>query len=331
MAAPLRPAASALGRLLLRARAGAPAGGRSQRRRGFAAWSDGQYQHFRGRGPGLRTARGPAVALVGGGVAAASGLYYVTHLEMVPFSKRRHFIVTSVRQERQMGDHTYRQVLQQHRGRVLPAGHPAARAVARVGQRLAREAGDLAAWGGQVEHMRGLRWTFTVIDSPELNAFVLPGGHVCVFTGLLKLFRTDDELATIVAHEVAHVVARHGAEKVSTGQAVAFAKLLLYSLFDFSFGPVFSLALELPNSRTMELEADALGLQLMAKACFNPRVAPGVFERLGEANRGARPPEYLSTHPSDQGRSAALRRQLPEALWVYEAAGCEGLAAFFRR
>ena len=81
----------------------------------------------------------------------------------------------------------------------------------------------------------------------------------------------------------------------------------------------------------MELEADALGLQLMAKACFNPRVAPGVFERLGEANRGARPPEYLSTHPSDRGRSEALRRQLPEALWVYEAAGCEGLAAFFRR
>ncbi len=234
-----------------------------------------------------------------------------------------------------MGHRAFAQVLQQYRGRVLPPGHPAARAVSRVGRRIATRASELGGLGvpGQVAHLGGLDWTFTVIDSPEVNAFVLPGGHVCVFSGLLGLFRSDEELAAVIGHEVAHVVARHGAEKASSKMALGAAQLALLALFDMTqlLSAALLLGVELPHSRAMENEADAIGLQLMAGACYDPQEAPGAFARLGQVGGGARPPTYLSTHPAPADRSERLQQLLPAARRVFEDAGCEAYGTAFRQ
>lgn len=300
------------------------------------AWTDARgVEHFDSRGPGLRGPTGRLLLWLGGAAGVGSGAVWLMHREEVPFTGRRHLVLLSPRQEREMGANAFAQVLKQYRGRVLPPGHPASRAVRRVGRRIAARATELAGLGvpGQLAHLRGIEWTFTVIDSPEVNAFVLPGGHVCVFSGLLGLFRSDEELAAVLGHEVAHVLARHGAEKASTQMALGAFQLALLSLFDLTqmLSAALLLGVELPHSRSMENEADAIGLQLMAGACYDPQEAPGAFARLGKVSGGARPPAYLSTHPAPADRSERLRQLLPKARRVFEDAGCEAYGSTFRQ
>ena len=156
---------------------------------------------------------------------------------------------------------------------------------------------------------------------------------MCVFSGLLGLFRSDEELAAVLGHEVAHVLARHGAEKASTQMALGAFQLALLSLFDLTqmLSAALLLGVELPHSRSMENEADAIGLQLMAGACYDPQEAPGAFARLGKVRGGARPPAYLSTHPAPADRSERLRQLLPKARRVFEDAGCEAYGSTFRQ
>lgn len=169
-----------------------------------------------------------------------------------------------------------------------------------------------------MDHMNKLRWEFSVIDSPEVNAFVLPGGKVCVYTGLLRILQTDEELAMVLAHEVGHIVARHNAEKMSTGMAMTAVRVAAIGMLgtDIAASPLL-LGFELPFSRECEREADAIGLQLMAKACFDPSQGPDVFRKISKGQ--PRVPTYLSTHPSGKERVANLKQQLDEAMYQYDA------------
>ena len=153
----------------------------------------------------------------------------------------------------------------------------------RVGERLLEAALDPALGLSRLKHIASIKeWSFVVIDSPQCNAFCLPGGYICVFSGLLRLLPDDDELATVLAHEIAHVVARHSAEKVSTSVAGALVSFALsVVLGGGSWNKTVSLGLELPFSRRIESEADAIGLAIMARACYNPTAAPRVFQKLG--------------------------------------------------
>ena len=218
-------------------------------------------------------------------------------------------------QELSLGDTTYREILSEHPASTDQA---AIRMVNRVGQRLAAVADE-----------PDFQWEFRVIASDDQNAFCLPGGKVGVYEGLLPLCHNEAELAVVIAHEVAHALARHGGERMSHENAVNvvgdFVKYFSKSREEATqkrihqaYGVASKYGVVLPYSRTHESEADSIGLTLMAKAGYDPSVAPGFWERFANV-AGPKPPEFFSTHPSDLKRAEQLREQLEEAMVLYDA------------
>jgi len=191
--------------------------------------------------------------------------------------------------------------------KIPPVRDPAAHArLARIGAPLVKAAGR-----------DDLSWSFTVLDSPEFNAFVLPNGRVGFFRGLFEFAGSDDEVGSVLGHEIGHIVARHPAERIShelAAQAgVAIAQMLVSDSAGewtdeigaaLGMGAVFGVIL--PYSRKHELEADRLGVELMRRAGLDPRAAVTFWERMAGRSQ-AQPPEVLSTHPADERRLAALK------------------------
>jgi predicted Zn-dependent protease len=169
-------------------------------------------------------------------------------------------------------------------------------------------------------------WEVQVFTSDDVNAFALPGGKIGVYTGLLKVARTQDQLAAVIGHEVAHVLARHANERVSTAYtteaaltAVGTSGLVSPQLMGL-MGLGTQVGVLLPFSRTQETEADLLGLDLMARAGFDPRQSIALWQNMSASHKGGAPPEFMSTHPSDASRIAKLNARLPSAMSLYEAA-----------
>ncbi|KAI7737293.1 hypothetical protein M8C21_020725 [Ambrosia artemisiifolia] len=172
-------------------------------------------------------------------------------------------------------------------------------------------------------HLEGLKWEVLVVNDRVVNAFCLPGGKIVVFTGLLEHFRTDEEIATIIGHEVAHAVARHAAEQITKNLWFTIGQLILYQfVMPDLVNTMSNLLLKLPFSRRMEIEADYIGLLLMASAGYDPRVAPKVFEKLGQVSGDSALRDYLSTHPSGKRRSKLLSEAsvMQEAISIYREA-----------
>lgn len=175
------------------------------------------------------------------------------------------------------------------------------------------------------------QWEFVLFEADEPNAFALPGGKVGVYTGILPITKNDAGLATVLAHEVAHAAARHGAERMSQGVLVQIGGTALSAALGGYSGLTRNLGMQayrtgtqlgvlLPYSRTHELEADRIGLIYMARAGYDPREAVAFWKRFGayNAKRGGGRLEFLSTHPLDDNRIAQLERQMPQALAEYE-------------
>jgi predicted Zn-dependent protease len=148
----------------------------------------------------------------GAGLLAFGTSYYVYHLDTVPISNRRRFLDITPKQEQAIAQLSYNEIMTEYGKRILPASHPYTQFVRRVAKRII-----------QVSGMRDLKWEVHVIDHQEPNAFVLPGGKVFVFTGILPLVQDEDGMAAILGHEVAHQVARHTAEKLSFTKVVLAA------------------------------------------------------------------------------------------------------------
>ena len=169
-------------------------------------------------------------------------------------------------------------------------------------------------------------WEVQVFEDKNINAFALPGGKIGVFTGLLKAAVNQDQLAAVIGHEVAHVLANHSAERVSEGMAAqmgAGAVQATTGVDPQMIGIAANVFFLMPHSRTQEAEADVLGLDYMAKAGFDPRQAPALWENMSKQG-GDKPPELLSTHPSDQTRIAGLNRRMSVAMPLYEQARAAG-------
>ncbi len=174
----------------------------------------------------------------------------------------------------------------------------------------------------------GYEWEFNVLQDDEtVNAWAMPGGKVAVYTGLLPLTRDDAGLATVLGHEVAHVLAGHGNERMSQSMVVSLGGAALSVIVGeasgmgskallSSYGAVTQVGVLLPFSRKHESEADRIGLTLMAIAGYDPRAAIPFWERMNEEG-GDRPPTFLATHPAPANRIEAIRTYLPEALAVY--------------
>ncbi len=170
------------------------------------------------------------------------------------------------------------------------------------------------------------RWEVQVFEDQEVNAFALPGGKIGVYTGLLRVAANQHQLAAVIGHEIAHVLAGHSAARVSNELAAQLGVSVLGTTTGISpqlIGLGANLLLLLPYSRADETEADVLGLQYMARAGFDPREAPRLWVRMSEAGGGA-PPEILSTHPSNVTRIQELEARVPQAQPLYEQARQQG-------
>jgi predicted Zn-dependent protease len=236
--------------------------------------------------------------------------------QTVPVTGRRQLMLLPEGAELSMGLTAYREVLSQSHVSTDPALNEQ---VTRVGRRIAEATGrtDFA-------------WEFKVLEDKQANAFCLPGGKVAVYTGILPLTRDDPGLATVLGHEVAHAVARHGGERVSqtllvemglaaTQAALARNDPRTVQAVTALLGAGASVGLLLPWSRAQESEADHLGLIYMAKAGYHPAAALEVWQRMAAAGRGqARPPEFLSTHPAPETRLKQIQAWIPEALRYYQ-------------
>ncbi|MFQ5657001.1 MAG: M48 family metallopeptidase [Candidatus Methylomirabilales bacterium] len=231
-----------------------------------------------------------------------------------PYTKRSQLILISPREENQLGEAAFREVLSKEKISRDPTLQAL---VERIGWRIATVAGR-----------PDYRWEFVVIDDPETaNAFALPGGKVGVYTGIFPVAKTEGGLAAVMSHEVAHVLTHHGAERLSQGLVAQMGAAALQAGMAGSnpgvvegvmsaYGLGANVGVLLPYSRLQETEADRVGLLLMAQASYDPREAVRLWVRMSRED-GRRPPEFLSTHPSAGRRIQDLNRWLPNALSQY--------------
>ncbi len=179
-----------------------------------------------------------------------------------------------------------------------------------------------------------VQWEVQVFESPEINAFALPGGKIGVYTGILKVATNQHQLAAIIGHEIEHVLANHGNARVSAAYAAQGALTLTQALAgapspmkDQMFGLLgvgAQYGILMPYGRGQETEADVLGLDLMARAGFDPREAVQLWRNMSQAAGGRSPPAFLSTHPANEARIRVLNQRMPQALSLYEAARNSG-------
>jgi predicted Zn-dependent protease len=252
--------------------------------------------------------------LAGLGATAAAGV--VTGCEHNPHLGRSQLILVSDEELTAAGEQTWRQMRRQQRRADDPAMR---RQVERIGGQIA-----------QSSNLTGLNWEFDVFEGPP-NAFVLPGGKVGYFTGMRPLADNDAKVANILGHEAAHVASRHSAERMSqhmlASAAVGVASAFIAgaasnqrqaSILAGLLGAGVTYGILMPYSRQHEYEADALGLRFMANAGYDPQEAPKFWQAMErESQRRGSPPEFLSTHPSDAARVAALNERMPEAMQLY--------------
>jgi len=263
----------------------------------------------------------PRILLALCGVAAL-----LAACETAPVTGRSQIMLVSESEERQMGLQAYQQVLSKE-----PLSYDAQTnaLVEKVGRRIAAAAERPPS---ELWRAPRFRWEFKTVDKNEPNAFCLPGGKVVVYTGILPITRTEAGLAVVIGHEVAHALARHGAERMSDqmvasvgATAAAVALSATVSGRSRAYVPAMMAALGagatvgfiLPMSRAQESEADRIGLILMALAGYDPREGIGVWERMRAANTGKQQAEWLSTHPANTTRLNDIRHWLPEAMKYY--------------
>ena len=225
-----------------------------------------------------------------------------------PISNKSAFIMIPIRQEIALGKQAYNQILDNEED---SGDRRTTALVKQVGLRLAK-----------VSAMPNLDWEFHLIKSKQQNAFALPGGKVAVYTGLLPVAMNEAGLATVMSHEIAHVIARHGAQRM-TRQLILSAGLMATSislnnskqkrLVMAALGVGIVYGLTLPFSRTNEAEADQIGLTYMARAGYDPNEAVRFWRRFAEVKGNQKVPEFLSTHPTDKSRITLINRYLTRA------------------
>ena len=236
-----------------------------------------------------------------------------------PITGRSQLMLVSVEQETALGVQAYREVLQKEPVTNNPRyTDPVMRIITRLEEAANRP---------------DLRWEVSVIEEDKtVNAFALPGGKIGVYTGIFPVAQTEAGLAIIMGHELGHVIARHGAERMSqqlgaqllgTALAVGFQASPYANTIMAAYGLGAQVGVLLPYSRLQESEADRIGLILAAKAGYDPQVAVGVWQRMAKLP-GRRPPPFLSTHPAPESRIEDIQKFLPQAAAQFRPQGEEG-------
>jgi predicted Zn-dependent protease len=214
--------------------------------------------------------------------------------------------------------------------KVLKSGsNKDAAMVDRVGARISNAITKYFKTQGKESVTEGYKWEFNTVDSKEVNAWCMPGGKVVVYSGLLPVTQNETALAIVVGHEIAHAIAKHGSERMSEAMMQQLGGVALQvalsqkpqetqDLFLQSYAIGSTVVAMLPWSRQQETEADQYGLIFAAMAGYNPQEAIAFWQRMSSVG-GAKPPEFLSTHPSDESRMRKLKQFMPEAMKYYKA------------
>ncbi|MDZ7721542.1 MAG: M48 family metallopeptidase [candidate division KSB1 bacterium] len=200
--------------------------------------------------------------------------------------------------------------------------------VKRVGNRIQSAVTGYFAQNNLSQDLDGFAWEFNLIENEQVNAWCMPGGKVVVYSGILPITQNEAGLAVVVAHEIAHAVAKHSNERMSQALLAQFGGQTLsmalqqkpeqtQQIWMTVFGVGVQLGAVLPYSRLQESEADRLGLIFMAMAGYDPNSAIGFWQRMSQ-NAGAKPPEFLSTHPSDANRIRKIKSEIKEAMTYYK-------------
>ncbi len=203
-----------------------------------------------------------------------------------------------------------------------------AQMVTSVGARIQKAVEIYMQQNNMSKEIKNFKWEYNTINENVVNAWCMPGGKVVVYTGLLPVTQNETALAVVMGHEIAHAIARHGNERMSEGLLIGLGGLVLEEalkekkqetqmLFLGLYIVGSKLALELPNSRMQESEADKLGLIFMSLAGYNPDEAVPFWQRMTKINKGMKLPEFLSTHPSDETRIKKLSEMIPEIKLTY--------------
>jgi metalloendopeptidase OMA1, mitochondrial len=267
-------------------------------------------------------------------VVGAGALFFFGTGE-VPVTGRRAVRLVSHSVEKKFGRDTFDQVVEEARskGQLLPPGSKHVRAVERVGRRIVGSMGSasprvFSRWQDELKSIADEDWEFVVIDNPQPNAFVVPGGKVVVFTGILPLMQDETGMAVVLSHEIGHCVARHTAEKIS----YALVPILLSMLFGFPVLGASRLIVGGVHSRKLEREADEIGIHLLAAACYRPERAAELWKRFGKLEKNQPSgPAFLSSHPASDERERNLQHWAPDARIDFEASRCnEKLQAYQR-
>lgn len=269
-----------------------------------------------------RSLRTPSIVLT-----MLAALVMVWACAKVPITGRNQLSLVPESEMQSMSYQQYDQFLKENK---LSTNAEATAMVKRVGHRIEYAVETYMKEHKMSDQLDGYQWEFNLIESKDVNAWCMPGGKVVVYTGLLPITKDENGLAVVMGHEIAHAVARHGSERMSQGLlaqglgtalAVAVQKEpeTTQQLWMTAFGLGAQVGVLLPFSRTQESEADHLGLIFMAMAGYDPQGAVPFWERMA-AQGGGKPPEFLSTHPSDQTRINNLKKFMPEAMKYYKPA-----------
>lgn len=230
-------------------------------------------------------------------------LLFVGCTHKAPYTKRNQMILMSHSQELALGEKSYKQALSKAK---IIKGTKEANKVKQIGYKIAKAV-----------NRSDYKWEFNLVENKAKNAFCLPGGKVVVYTGILEVAKNDDQLATVISHEIAHALARHGAERVSTGMLAQGAQVLgniligskaphLSQTFNIAYGLGAQYGVLLPYGRLQENEADEIGIYLMHKAGYNIYEALNFWNNMSAGKKEGN--EFFSTHPSSSTRIANIKR-----------------------
>ncbi len=269
-----------------------------------------------------QTAKIPLLLLLTAALATSCG--------SVPFTGRKQLQLVSNQEVIALSLQQYQDFM---RTAPLEKGTTNTQMVNRVGSRIAKAVETFYTNNGYASELENFAWEFNLVKENSVNAFAMPGGKVVIYTGLLPVTQTEEALAVVVGHEIAHVIAQHSNERLSQQVALQYGGAIAGGLLGNSqvaqqlgqtvFGLGAQYGVMMPYARKQEYEADEIGLIVMAMAGYNPQVAVPFWTRMAQSAGGAQVPEFLSTHPTDSKRIANIEKILPNVMQYYKGAGVQ--------
>lgn len=266
------------------------------------------------------------------GFAIFAAIQWFGSAKIDPYTGEKAHYGATPEEEVQLGAQAYQQVQSDAaaQGALLPPDAQVSRQIREIATRLIQRVPDvtaeLAARNQQAAptDYRNFQWDVSVIQSDDANAFVLPGGKIAVYTGLLPVAQDQDAMAVVMGHEIAHALLRHGSQRIAQQKLVQMGQVAAglalggmdpqqQQMMMAALGAGAQYGFILPYGRNHETQADKVGLMLAAAACYDPKAAIPLWERMSQLGGGQRPPEFASTHPDPANRIQTLQALMPEA------------------